>query len=62
MPYPDAPHLTLGTVPLMAGHPYTNLSPSDAAVTARSFGRRFRDAAAAAANSLDDEPDEAEID
>jgi hypothetical protein len=60
--YPDAPHPTLGTVHTMAAHPYSNLSPADAAVAARSFGRRFRDAAAAAATSLDDEPDEAELD
>lgn len=62
MPYPDDPHPTLGTVLGMAGHPYTNLSPADASVAVRSFGRRFRDAAAAAATSLDDEPDEAELD
>jgi hypothetical protein len=46
----------------MATHPFTHLSPADAAVAARSFARRFRDAAAAAATSLDDEPDEADLD
>ena len=46
----------------MAAHPYTRLSPADAAVAARSFGRRFREAAAAAATTLDDQPDEAELD
>jgi hypothetical protein len=46
----------------MAGHPFTNLSPADAAVALRSFGRRFRDAASAAATTLDEEPDEDQID
>jgi hypothetical protein len=47
----------------MAAHPFTDLSPADAAVALRSFGRRFRDAAAAASSgSLDEEPTEVEVD
>ena len=46
----------------MAEHPYTDLSPADAAVALRSFERRFREAAKAAVVSLDDEPDQADID
>lgn len=60
---PEAPHLTerrYGQV--MADHPYTKLSPADAAVALRSLERRFRDAATSAVVTLDDEPDEAEID
>ncbi len=47
----------------MAEHPFTDLIPADAAVAARSFGRRFRDAAAAAAAAtLDEEPEQSELD
>ena len=46
----------------MPGSPFSSLSPDDAEVAVRSFPRRFREAASAAAVTLDDEPDEADVD
>lgn len=56
------------TVGHMAQHPFTDLSPTDAAVTFRSFGRRFRSAVGLdssppdEANQSDREEDELEVD
>ncbi|MGY6502340.1 MAG: hypothetical protein ACXIVQ_15755 [Acidimicrobiales bacterium] len=46
----------------MADHPFTNLSPDDAAVALRSYGRRYRDAARAAVVDLDGEVDDDRLD
>ena len=48
--------------PTRSQPPYSSLTPADASVALRSFGRRFVDAGRAAVADLDDEPDQDQID